>query len=230
MSGSSSSTEEVSGYIRVDQDLDDCGEAMARIKQLIENARVYFPGGISGFVVSADEPGPDDRDKVWIKTSDCGDRFFCWSTTCGKWCATGGIPGERITRERINDTVAEDLEEYYPCFWQLADGSNVLGVDLRSDEPAVFGQFDLALPQPTYCITEFSWRDISSGTVTVYAMAAVNHGSAQGLVNALNLAFDSPPIDLEAELENGCIKVTSPLGTAEFVGGEDCAGNPLIVG
>lgn len=101
----------------------------------LESCEVKFPGSIDelGFTISENPPGPDAISKPWLKTTDCGQVWMTWSARCGKWIASTGAPGERQTRRRIADTVAEELAGDFSS-WQLADGTNALGVDLRTNQ------------------------------------------------------------------------------------------------
>lgn len=118
------------GYIQTNALPGECDEAFQRIRDMIRQARVYFPTPeITGFIES--ESPPEDHTKLWLQADDCGKRWKYWSEDCDKWCPVGSIPGTQITRYRLADTVAEDIEEYYGCGWKLADGEEH-DVDLRS--------------------------------------------------------------------------------------------------
>lgn len=118
--------------ITINASVGECDATLETIRQwLQENARVTIPSqNLSGIIVQDDTPGADDRDKLWFKIN--GDNAFpyYWSTTCGKWRPMNGAPGDHITRHRINDTVAEDIAQWFGSGWELADGTNTLGVDL----------------------------------------------------------------------------------------------------
>lgn len=114
----------------------ECDSTLEVIRKWLErNARVNLPDqNVSGIVVQADTPGVDDRDKLWFKVD--GDNAFpyYWSSTCSKWRPMNGAPGDHITRHRINDTVAEDIAQWFSSGWELADGTNTLGVDLTNPQ------------------------------------------------------------------------------------------------
>lgn len=111
-----------------------CGNdpALNRVAEYLESCEARLPGTADelGYTVSAQAPGPDATKKPWLKTSDCGNVWMTWSARCGKWIASTGAPGERQTRRRVADTVAEELTTNF-ANWQLADGTNTLGINLK---------------------------------------------------------------------------------------------------
>lgn len=125
------------GYIKANSFPNECDEAFERIREMLESARVYFDSPtISGYT-TATEP-PADTTKLWLHTSECGSTWKYYSTDCARWCPVGGSEGELITRYRINDTVAEDIEEFYGCGWTLADGDNDLNANLLLNKRSVY--------------------------------------------------------------------------------------------
>lgn len=144
------------------------------IREFIESADVYAGSEelADSHVASATEPGVDDRGKPWLQTGDCGPRWYNWSSNCGTYNPITGAPGERRIRYRVADTVSEDMSRYGG--WSLADGGNVLGVNLadKHTRKSVYrldfatGAKDPGTPLTTYSssATPFIWERLISAS------------------------------------------------------------------
>lgn len=218
------------GFIQLNSIPEECDEAWELIKERIEAARVYLKSGtVNGFIISGEEPGADDRDKLWCKTDACSYYWYYYSAGCGKWCPMNGIPGERVTRHRIEETVAEDVTKYYGCGWELADGTNSLSVDLRGTQPSNLGVYSVALNNPEYAVESIT---VESGSVqTVYSGLddGTIYNTIADLAVALNTEFTSSAVPLTASEQNGCLKIVPDDPSDSVLSGVDGNGNALLL-
>lgn len=74
------------------------------------------PDGLSGIVVSANEPGVDDRDKAWLKLESNGKPIGLFKYQDG-WILVPGIHQGAIIFH-------SGLVSAIPAGWRLADGTN----------------------------------------------------------------------------------------------------------
>lgn len=189
---------ELTGRILTNSFPGECGEAEELLRKILESARVVFPGISAGQIVVSDTaPGPDDRDKAWLNTENNGLRWFAWSTKCGEWCQLSGAPGELLTRYRINATVAEDIEAYYPCGYQLADGSNLLGVD-KLEVINIDGVYFLSVT-PSYAVSSVEITD-NADNATTYNITPFETDTIANQVIYLNAQFTSGSVPAVADV------------------------------
>jgi hypothetical protein len=223
-------TETQIGYIRGNTLPGECDEAFEKIKTWLEESRVYANlSTVTGFLESETEPGVDDRDKLWLKSDSTGKYWYYWSATCAKWCRIDGAPGDRITRYRINETVQEDIDEWFPCGWELADGTNSLSVDLVGSSPTQLGVYSVALNAPQYAVESITVQDGSSLTTYDGLDDGTIYDTISDLADALNIDFTSGSIPLTASEVNGCLKIVPDDPTVTVLSGVDGNGNALIV-
>lgn len=141
---------EVIGYIKTNDVPEGCDEAFERIRELIESSRVYAKtSAITGYVVSEEEPGESDREKLWLHVTECGAYWKYYSEECEGWALVNRPPGERLTRYRIENTVTEDISKYYGPGWVLADGTGdaPYDTDLTATGVTTKGVYDLTIPK-----------------------------------------------------------------------------------
>lgn len=218
------------GYIRGNTLPGECDEAFEKIKAWLEESRVYsVSDNATGFTESETEPGVDDRDKLWLKSDSTGKYWFYWSAACGKWCRIFGAPGDRITRHRINETVQEDIDDWFPCGWELADGSNSFSVNLVGSTSTQLGVYSVALNAPQYAVESITIQDGSSLTEYSGLDDGTIYDTIGDLATALNIEFTSSSIPLTASEEDGCLKIVPDDPTVTVVSGVDGNGNSLIL-
>lgn len=222
---------EATGYIELNSSPGECDEALDRIRDLLKSARVKIPNqATDGFIVSETAPGPNDRGKLWLKVDGSGAYWYKWSTDCGKWCPIDGVPGEIVTRYRIEETVAEDIAAYHGCGWELAAGENLLEVDRRGFSAGALGEYALIMGDPQYCVASITVVD-GDDDQTVYSnlSSGANHADLPSLVAQLNDKFATESYPLTATIgNNGLLSITHDDEDYTVIGAVDCRGSALI--
>ena len=174
-------------------------EDWQRVKAFIDASTIGVPTSES-FTSGATEPSPDDRDKLWLKLDAEGAKWHYWNARCGEWCQISGKPGDVLTRNRIQTTVSEDIGYYYPCGWELADGSNLLGVNL-AESYLKSSVYQLQFPDP---FGPISVVIVSGSSQTMYYDQAIFQENATFDPASRNIPVVDPASTflLELQIEN----------------------------